>query len=58
MVKIISPLNGITLQVEAACVEMDHLAMKLHLCDTVSMNIYREIVHVFGMRKANTVESN
>lgn len=42
----------------AACVEMDPLATKLHLCDIVNMNIYREIVNVCGMRKVNTVKRN
>lgn len=32
------------------------LTAKLHLGDTVSMNIYREIVNVHGMRKVNTAK--
>lgn len=61
MVTITLALDGIILQVEeglVACVEMGHLAAKLHLGDTLSMNIYREIVNVRGMRKANTAKTN
>lgn len=32
------------------------LTAKLHLGDTVSMNIYGEIVNVHGMRKVNTAK--